>query len=385
MFQPLPLEGGHSRYRGTSGEPTSWILAPLQEQGYAVVRLSREEWLLIDALFRRSRDFFSCEKPYKESFKFFPLPGGYMTPYPGTFEIFELRRGFLRCPEELAGEAMGAFRLLERLALGICAEIGRDIGIDLAAMVADGSPAMRCIHYDRPYANEGSGDAAAAPSGPVPVGSTVRVVGLGGADAALNGMTGAVQASDAGEVVVALSSVPEVVISARGGGRSARVPASHVRVVNPRVPGIYPAHTDSALITIAPRSSIAGLEAKDLRTGEWWRIEEIMGPDECLVFVGDPLDYASLHRYPAFMHRATMPCEGPRPGRGAGGRAAHRVSTPFFLYPRDSAVLSPKSLPSVVFDDLNGNVDNCRDRFPWKKQSCYYSDLVYSENAPEGA
>eukprot|EP00415_Alexandrium_ostenfeldii_P000031 UN0031 len=93
----------------------------------------------------------------------------------------------------------------------------------------------------------------------------------------------------------------------------------------------------------------------------------------------------SLHRYRALMHRAAIRggTYGQAPQadiRRAGSTGAeHRISTPFFLYPQNSAVLAPPGLPSITFDDLNGNINKCRDGFPWKLQSCYYTDLIYSD------
>ncbi|CAE7213759.1 F6H1-1 [Symbiodinium necroappetens] len=147
-----------------------------------------------------------------------------------------------------------------------------------------------------------------------------------------------------------------------------------LRMLRPDSPGMYPAHTDSSLITVAPKSSAPGLEVKDLQTGEWFNVEDLLNDGEALLFVGDPLDYASGHRYPALMHRPAV-CRG----SSAASSMEHRISTPFFLYPRSDAVLAPGWLPRLVFEDLNGNVNKCRDRFPWKKHTCYYSDLVYSE------
>merc|ERR1711924_245797 len=130
----------------------------------------------------------------------------------------------------------------------------------------------------------------------------------------------------------------------------------------------------------APRSSTAGLEVKDLRTGEWFRIEELMKPDDVLVFLGDPLDYSSAHRYRALMHRPVVPSIGGTiPQTIVEGHVEHRISTPFFLYPRDTAVIAPgDGLASLTFNNIQGNDNRCRDNFPWKMQSCYYSDMVYS-------
>eukprot|EP00445_Apocalathium_hangoei_P067478 CAMPEP_0204127522 /NCGR_PEP_ID=MMETSP0361-20130328/11640_1 /ASSEMBLY_ACC=CAM_ASM_000343 /TAXON_ID=268821 /ORGANISM="Scrippsiella Hangoei, Strain SHTV-5" /LENGTH=425 /DNA_ID=CAMNT_0051079585 /DNA_START=32 /DNA_END=1306 /DNA_ORIENTATION=+ len=365
----LPMD----RCRGSSSETKQWILSPLRAQGYAMIRLGHDERKVLEALFARSREFFSRPSAYKECFKFYPVPGGYMTPYPGTHEIFELRRGLPRCPDELTAHAMAAFELLEKLASDVCAEVGRDIGIDLAGMPSDSSPTMRCIHYDRPHESLGDADAAAdAASRPLPQGTSVRVIGLRGQDAVLNGAKATVQEWHADGVTVTVNA-PSAVLAALGGAPlKRRLQPSNIRALETKAPGMYAAHTDSSLVTIAPRGSIAGLEAKDFRTGEWFNIEDAMDEDECLVFLGDPADYASAHRYRALMHRPAV--------RRGSQNGQHRISTPFFMYPRASAVLAPVGLPKIVFDDLNGNVNQCRDEFPWKAQSCYYSDMVYSED-----
>jgi len=387
-FESPPEALAPTRSYGSSCEPMGWILEPLRVQGYAIIRLTAEERELVEGLFKHSHDFFGRPESYKENFKFYPFPGGYLTPNPGSYEVFELRRGLFRCPEELAGQAMGAFRLLERLALQVTAEIGRDVGVDMAAMPDDTSPAMRCIHYDRPAKHRGPADFPGEPPFPPPANTEVRTVGLQGADAILNGMRGKVRSADAEGASVAFDELPAAVLDARGGARELRVPLANLRLMRSNAPGIYPAHTDSSLVTVAPRSVAAGLEAKDLNTGEWFMIEERLKADECLVFVGDPIDYVSLHRYRALMHRAAISHKGtnengiPLVGlrKAAQTGAQHRVSTPFFLYPRNSAVLAPPGLPRITFDDLNGNINKCRDVFPWKLQSCYYTDLIYSDN-----
>ncbi|CAE7699065.1 unnamed protein product [Symbiodinium necroappetens] len=83
---------------------------------YVILKFSNEEQARLNDLYHYSRKFFSNPSAYKEGFKCFPIPGGYMTPFPGTYEIFELRRGLPGCPAELR-QAMEAFAVLEKLAL----------------------------------------------------------------------------------------------------------------------------------------------------------------------------------------------------------------------------------------------------------------------------
>ncbi|CAL1144689.1 unnamed protein product [Cladocopium goreaui] len=68
---------------------------------YAILQLRNEDLPDLRKLYAQSREFFQCPSKYKETFKFFPIPGGYLTPYPGTYEVFELRRGLPKCPQEL--------------------------------------------------------------------------------------------------------------------------------------------------------------------------------------------------------------------------------------------------------------------------------------------
>ncbi|CAE7448386.1 F6'H2 [Symbiodinium natans] len=359
------------RMHGSCSENPKWALEALKAKGYVIVQFTPEEQACLNDLYRCSREFFSNPSRYKEGFKFFPIPGGYLTPFPGTYEVFELRRGLPSCPAELR-QAMEAFALLEKVAIDFSAEIGHDVGLDLHRMPNDTSSTMRCIHYDRPLESRGATDLPQVAIPSIAVGAEVRLVNLQGGEATLNGCKGVVAGMDKDDFQVSLAGAPEAVLSARG-TRSIVVRQDKLRLLRPDAPGMYPAHTDSSLITVAPKSSAPGLEVKDLQTGEWFNIEDMLQVGEALLFVGDPLDYASGHRYPALMHRPAV-CRA-----GSAPAAEHRISTPFFLYPRSDAVLAPSWLPRLVFEDLNGNVNKCRDRFPWKKHTCYYSDLVYSE------
>ncbi|CAJ1363275.1 unnamed protein product [Effrenium voratum] len=136
----------------------------------------------------------------------------------------------------------------------------------------------------------------------------VRLVGLQGQSSALNGLKGCVASAD--PLVVSLAGAPEAVLLARG-SRSVAVDKANLRLLWPEAPGMYPSHTDSSLVTVSPRSSAPGLEVKDLQTGEWFNVEEALAPNECLLFAGDPLDYASSHKYPALMHRPAV-CSSPQ-------------------------------------------------------------------------
>jgi len=216
------------------------------------------------------------------------------------------------------------------------------------------------------------------------VGSMVRIVGLENTDRDLNGLQGNVEAANSDIVTVRIEGAPKAVVAAHHWAKTVSIPLANIRNIRLRSPGVYPAHADSSLVTVAPRSTLAGLEVKDFHTGEWLRIEEHMEQDDILIFAGDPLDYVSAHRYPSLMHRPLVPCKGgyDRVLRSADDKTKHRISTPFFLYPQDVAKLEPPGFPKLKFDDIQGNEGGCRDNFPWKVQSCYYSDMIYSPADP---
>ncbi|CAJ1378902.1 unnamed protein product [Effrenium voratum] len=90
--------------RGGS-EDLAWALPALRAKGYAILQL-QEELPALGQLYQQAREFFQRPSKYKETFKCYPLLGGYLTPYPGTYEVFELRRGLGKCPEELRQAAI---------------------------------------------------------------------------------------------------------------------------------------------------------------------------------------------------------------------------------------------------------------------------------------
>ncbi len=141
----------------------------------------------------------------------------------------------------------------------------------------------------------------------------------------------------------------------------------------------FPDHTDSSLVTIAPRSTMAALEMKRFDTGAWECVEEDMrdDDDECVVFMGDSGAYLTNNYFPSPLHRpgpARM-CSHARPGT--------RISTPFFLRGAQHVALNPSlfaecSLPPLTVALLDSNVGLCRDRMPWKLTGPYYASMNYS-------
>jgi hypothetical protein len=139
----------------------------------------------------------------------------------------------------------------------------------------------------------------------------------------------------------------------------------------------FPDHTDSSLVTLAPRSTMAALEMKRFDTGAWECVEEHMrDPDDCVVFMGDSGAYLTNNYFPSPLHRpgSRRMCEDRQPGT--------RISTPFFLRGAERVVLRPDrlcgcALPPLTVAQVSSNVGLCRDRMPWKANA-YYASLNYS-------
>ena len=161
-------------------------------------------------------------------------------------------------------------------------------------------------------------------------------------------------------------------------------------------------HTDSSILTVAPRSSLrAGLEVAPYAPrgggGEngsasagWIDVEARMTDDDVIVFAGDALAAATWNYFPAALHR-------PRVERTREeAAAAPRVSCPFFLRPRADAALDAKALASPALAsrvagiasgattaclaiDLERNADDVRRSWPWRSERGFYGGVVFAE------
>eukprot|EP00958_Prasinococcus_capsulatus_P001308 scaffold115_cov304-Prasinococcus_capsulatus_cf.AAC.2 len=67
-------------------------------------------------------------------------------------------------------------------------------------------------------------------------------------------------------------------------------------------------HTDSTMLTVAPRASMAALEVLpfQLNRHKWQELEHTMADCDCVVFPGDCLARHTLNYYPALMHRPSV-------------------------------------------------------------------------------
>lgn len=317
----------------------------LRRHGFVIVKLPPEIIKAARKAAVEMRRFFAGSNQQKARYRT-PQEGekvlshpGYLTPSPGWAELFEVRRSKrdpqYRFPAGCEDVCMHLFDELRALSLYWLAVLSRHLtgdGETLPALACrDSGPAtLRVIHYDQVP------DLAA------------ELAGLGACDAS--------RRRDAERTIMAG----------------------------------FPAHTDSSLLTLAPRASTSGLAVRDYASGKWLRIERTMAEDEAVLFAGDPLAFASRHYWPACMHRP----DGMEMVRSA---PSTRLSTPFFLYPDSEGVLDstlthaslrtieglplPAPIPATLsVRDFQANLDGCREKWPWKKGS-YYAGLVLARDS----
>lgn len=143
----------------------------------------------------------------------------------------------------------------------------------------------------------------------------------------------------------------------------------------------WPQHTDSSLVTIAPRSSMCALEMKRFDTGEWVSPENDMDDNHVVIFMGDSGAYLTNNYFPSPIHRPGVErmLKQWKPDQHT------RISTPFFLRGTSETILRPQafdpscSLPPLPVGHLDSNINSCRDMMPWKLQLPYYSSMQYSK------
>jgi len=156
-------------------------------------------------------------------------------------------------------------------------------------------------------------------------------------------------------------------------------------------------HCDNTLLTLAPRGSSVGLQAKSPVDGASFEPEALMDETELLAFAGDALSFLTAGRVPALMHCVVPPPPPPSTPRCPASAApaaatqhgtqryarkgAPRLSCPFFLRARRGASLRPLLVaaehppppPPLLVAELEHNAGNLRSRWPWKLQGPHAS------------
>ena len=132
-------------------------------------------------------------------------------------------------------------------------------------------------------------------------------------------------------------------------------------------------HCDNSLLTLGARGTSRGLRAR-LLDGQLAYLEDHLGPDQVVLYVGDSLSYLTGGRLLPLMHEVVSPAAD----------TARRLSMPFFLRPRRAAILRPalaspeltsaKTLPPLGVVDLEEDAGGVRTQWEWKRTQ-YFSEL----------
>eukprot|EP00656_Telonema_subtile_P043373 TRINITY_DN49734_c0_g1_i5.p1 TRINITY_DN49734_c0_g1~~TRINITY_DN49734_c0_g1_i5.p1 ORF type:complete len:188 (+),score=48.16 TRINITY_DN49734_c0_g1_i5:236-799(+) len=151
-----------------------------------------------------------------------------------------------------------------------------------------------------------------------------------------------------------------------------------------------PAHTDSSVLTVAPKGSMPGLLLRCFHDGQWVEAEAQLQPGQALVFAGDMLSAMISHVLPGLLHFPSVDTMLQQAKRHLcdTGIAQFRCSAPFFLRPRPEVMINPSRVPltpqvqarleygcseaDFAVSDLDNNVNNMRDNLPWKRSHLYY-------------
>lgn len=279
-------------------------LQQLHSDGYCIVSISDDLASAIKTLHEEVKAFFRQSNAYKDQFRT-PSLQGYLTPYPGLHELFEMKAANLdvklTIPKQFAATAWAVYQPLFDLGQACLKAISqRLVGDDGLLDMLDDST-FRILHYDR------------------------------------------------------VRQAPAAVIEQ-----------------------FIPAHPDSSLLTLSPKSSADALEikTKDL---QWVNIETALKPNEVMIFAGECLARLTNNYYWSLLHRPAITTMQQLPST--------RIATPFFLRARPEVSLDAtrlnqaiigkidKSIQSTVsVADISDNVNHCRDLMPWKQDVYYQTD-----------
>jgi isopenicillin N synthase-like dioxygenase len=254
--------------------------------GFLIVKIPAEVIEAVGMVDSVMRKFFAQTNATKNTFRT-PQEGervlshpAYLTPSPGWSELFEVRRSCCdptyRFPPGCKEACFRLFDVLRKecmrwlalLSLHLC---GDETRLNSLADADTGPAVLRVLHYD-------------------------EVPKLG----------------------AQLSQLPQ--------GSPAHIEARRNLMAG------FPTHTDSSLVTLAPRASVSGLAVRHFKTCKWLRVERQMAKDEAVLFCGDALSFLSRHYFPACMHRPDG-LESPCPSLCRTGRGR----CPIHVYPHTLA------------------------------------------------
>jgi len=276
-------------------------LHQLHQQGYVIIDISEALAKDITQLQQQAKAFFTQANAYKEQFRT-PSLQGYLTPYPGLHEIFELKQinqdVALKIPDLFASSAWKVYQSLFEIGQQCLGAISKQLANNDSFLQMLDDSTFRLLHYDR------------------------------------------------------IKHAPSEIVEQ-----------------------FIPAHPDSSLLTLSPKSSNAALEikTKDL---QWINIENELKPTQVVIFAGECLARLSNNYYWSLLHRPAI--------SAMQQLTTTRIATPFFLRARSDVILETQQLNSCLIGtldpsiaeavsvaDITDNVNHCRDNMPWKKLPYY--------------
>lgn len=312
-------------------------LGMIHEQGWCIFELPDDVHQLYQDFLTDWRKFFAQPQKPKDVFRTKSLVGGYMTPYPGLHEVFEHKEVHrdpnFQCPPQCVETTRAVFQWCERISL-LCWKVMQQYAAQYTSQQKTllANKDSDAQHSESEIISSSFSSGVWCPR----VDSTLRILHYDGA--------------------------------------TPHNAAQH------DLHAVFPDHTDSSLVTLAPRSSWPALEMRSFASRQWSCVEQQMSPHQAVLFVGDTGAYHTSNVFPAPLHR-------PSPTRMTQSVAADepaRIASPFFLRAHATEVLRPESLrpgcglPALTVHEMDNNIGGCRDRTPWKLGHPYYDDMKYS-------
>jgi len=136
----------------------------------------------------------------------------------------------------------------------------------------------------------------------------------------------------------------------------------------------FPPHADIGLVTIAPRSSLPGLEVRVLDSPhEWINIEKDLQPNDMILFTGQQMSQLTRGLYRPLLHRPVPPAEN-----------EWRFSAVFFLRARNDKIIKKEGEEPIQIGHIERDVNLERSllklNFTPARMFYYYTNLQYKLN-----
>lgn len=127
-------------------------LIELHDQGYTIVDLPEAVAGVLPVFYSAVRQFFLRAQPYKDQFRT-PSLQGYMTPYPGLHELYELKEAnadeHLQVPPDLEETIWLLYHALHKIGSDVLVAISQQLVGDNSLLELLDDSTYRLLHYDR--------------------------------------------------------------------------------------------------------------------------------------------------------------------------------------------------------------------------------------------